>query len=87
MVNLDPEIESSLTKVLKALQEFSAVYDRKIDELRMKGLPAEKLRPILDGSEAMKDSASIYLSWAKFYMEKISNPMAEKESESYYKEL
>lgn len=83
---MDPEIEQSLTKLLKALQEFSGVYDRKIDELRMKGLPAEKLRPILDGSEAMKDSASIFLSWAKFYVDKISNPMAEKETETFYKE-
>lgn len=85
-MTIDPEIEQSLTKLLKALQEFSEIYDRKADELRIKGLSAEKLQPIIDGSEAMKDSASILLSWAKFYVEKISNPMAEKESESYYKE-
>ena len=85
-MNIDPEIEQSLTKLLKALQEFSNIYDRKIDELRIKGLPEERLKPILDGSEAMKDSASIFLSWAKYYVEKISNPMVEKESESYYKE-
>ncbi len=83
---MDSEIEQSLTKLLKALQEFSGVYDRKVDELRIKGLPAETLKQFVDGSEAMKDSASILLSWAKFYVEKISNPMAEKESESYYKE-
>ena len=81
-MEMDPEIEQSLTKLLKALQEFSSVYDRKADELRMKGLPADKLRPIIEGSEAMKDSASIFFSWAKFYVEKISNPMAEKQTES-----
>jgi len=85
-MNMDPEIEQSLTKLLKALQAFSSAYDRKVDELRMKGVADETLKEIVDGSEAMKDSASILLSWAKFYVEKISNPMAEKESETYYKE-
>jgi hypothetical protein len=85
-MTMDPEIEQSLTKLLKALQEFSGVYDRKVDELRIKGIPSDKLQPIVDGSEAMKDSASIFLSWAKFYVDKISNPMAEKETESFFKE-
>jgi len=82
-MDMDPEIEASLTKVLKAFQEFSSVYDRKADELRMKGFSAERIRPILEGAEAMKDSASIYLSWAKFYADKISNPNAEKRIESF----
>jgi hypothetical protein len=85
-MKMDPEIEQSLTKLLKALQEFSGAYDRKVDDLRMKGIPDETLKQIVDGSEAMKDSASILLSWAKFYVEKISNPTAEKESETYYQE-
>ncbi|MBI1818854.1 MAG: hypothetical protein HY202_01330 [Nitrospirae bacterium] len=85
-MEMDPEIERSLTNVLKSLQDFSSVFDRKIDELRIKGLDEERLNALLEGSDAMKDSASIFLSWAKHYVEKISNPAAEKQTETFYSE-
>ncbi|MHB8483567.1 MAG: hypothetical protein ACYDBV_12675 [Nitrospiria bacterium] len=85
-MDMDPEIEDSLTNVLKALQDFTLVYDRKVDELRMKGFSDEQLMPMIDGSASMKDSASIFLSWAKHYVQKISNPSAEKQTENFYTE-
>jgi hypothetical protein len=85
-MEMDPEIERSLTNVLKSLQDFSSVFDRKIDELRIKGLDEERLNTLLEGSDAMKDSASIFLSWAKHYVEKISNPSAERQTETFYSE-
>ncbi len=85
-MEMDPEIERSLTNVLKSLQDFSSVFDRKIDELRIKGLDEERLHVLLEGSDAMKDSASIFLSWAKHYVEKISNPAGERQTETFYTE-
>lgn len=86
MIEMDPEIEKSLTNVLKALQDFTSVYDHKVDELRVKGFSDEQLGPMIEGSESMKDSASIFLSWAKHYVQKISNPSAEKQTENFYTE-
>ena len=86
MIEMDPEIEKSLTSVLKSLQDFTSVYDRKVDELRIKGLSDEELSPMIEGSQSMKDSASIFLSWARHYVQKISNPSAEKQTENFYSE-
>ena len=85
-MEMDPEIERSLTNVLKSLQDFTSVYDRKVDELRIKGFSDEQLTPMIDGSASMKDSAAIFLSWAKHYVQKISNPSVEKQTENFYTE-
>lgn len=80
----DPEIEQALDKVLKSLQELTGIYDRKVDELRIKGLEQNKLMPLLSGSEAMKDSAGIFLTWAKHYSDKLAHPTPDSKSESVY---
>ena len=80
---MDPEIEKSLDKVLKSLQEFTSVYDRKVDELKMKGLSEDKLSGLVSGSEALTDSAGIFLNWAKHYSDKLSHPTSDKTAGIY----
>lgn len=61
------EIERSIYETSQAMERLILSFERRIESLEPSGANAEELQRLTKGIHAVRDSAGIYLSWAKHY--------------------
>jgi len=71
------EIGQSIREVSEAMEKLILVLERHIESLETSEANTEKLQHLTKGIHAIRDSAGIYLSWAKHYAKLVSEGEAE----------
>jgi hypothetical protein len=61
------EIGQSIREVSEAMERLILSFERRIEGLKPSEANAEELQRLTKGIHAVRDSAGIYLSWAKHY--------------------
>jgi hypothetical protein len=61
------EIAQSIREVSEAMERLILSFEKRIESLEPSGANAEELQRLTKGMHAVRDSAGIYLSWAKHY--------------------
>jgi hypothetical protein len=61
------EVGQSIHEVSKAMERLILAFERRIESLEPSEANAEELQRLMKGIHAVRDSAGIYLSWAKHY--------------------
>jgi hypothetical protein len=61
------EIKQSIREVSEAMERLILSFERRIEDLGTSKANAEELQRLTKGIHAVRDSAGIYLSWAKHY--------------------
>ncbi len=61
------EIERSIYETSQAMERLILSFERRIESLEPSEANAEELQRLTKGIHAIRDSAGIYLSWAKQY--------------------
>ena len=81
---MDAVVKRSLEEVVSAMEKLCGVFEKKVEEMRIKGKGEEELRQLTQGAMAMKDAAGIYLAWANHYIARLNKTegleMSEAES-------
>ncbi len=62
------DLKHAFDGVLNAMDTLSHAFSEHLEELRRDGKSEEEMQALVRGALAMKDAASIYLSWAKHYL-------------------
>ena len=65
-------VKRSLEEVVSAMEKLCGVFEKKVEEMRIKGKGEEELRQLTQGAMAMKDAAGIYLAWANHYIARLN---------------
>ncbi len=68
MESEDNVLESLLEEIKDLMVRFPKALERRSAEIAATGKDPEVAAKLRGGSEAMKDSGNIYLSWAKHYV-------------------
>jgi len=61
------EIGQSILEVSEAMERLILAFEKRIESLEPSEANAEELQRLTKGIHAVRDSAGIYLSWAKHY--------------------
>ena len=68
MESEDNVLESLLEEIKDLMVRFPKALERRSAEIAATGKDPEVAAKLRGGSEAMKDSGNIYISWAKHYV-------------------
>lgn len=60
------EIQQSIAEVARAIEHLNDAFEKRADELRKAG-ETQELQQWIKAAQAMRDSGTIYLTWAKHY--------------------
>lgn len=63
------ELKAAFDGVLDAMDTLGRALSEQIEALRQAGASEETLQSLDKGAMAMKSAASIYLSWARHYLD------------------
>ena len=61
------EIGQAIHEASRAMEKLILSFERHIENLEASGANEEKLQRLTKGIHAVRDSAGIYMSWAKHY--------------------
>lgn len=64
-------VQQSLEEVVLAMERLGQVFGAQITQARENGRSEEDLARLLKGADAMRDSAGLYLAWARHYISEL----------------
>ena len=62
------ELKNQVASLAAQMDSFHQALETKAREIEMSGGDTEVVGKLIKGADAMKDSANIYLSWARHYV-------------------
>ncbi len=62
------DLREQMTNLTNQMKHFHASLEVKARDMEMTGGDQEVVTKLINGADAMKDSANIYLSWARHYV-------------------
>ena len=62
------ELKNQVASLAAQMDSFHQALETKAREIEMGGGDTEVVGKLIKGADAMKDSANIYLSWARHYV-------------------
>lgn len=62
------ELKNHVDALASQMESFHHALETKAREIEMSGGDSEVVGKLIKGADAMKDSANIYLSWARHYV-------------------
>lgn len=65
---MSQELRQIMSDIEKQMSQFHSMLERRGGEMEMMGGDSEVAAKLMKGADAMKDSANIYLSWARHYV-------------------
>lgn len=69
---MSESIEEPLSNVLKEMDELNHRFKGAIDTLEEKGTDTEEVQSLINGALAMKDAGALYLTWARHFVNRLS---------------
>lgn len=68
---MEKTVKESLDDVLQAMTRLNGNFEDKIKEFRLQGHDESDLLELTKGAQAMKDSAGLYITWSRHYIERL----------------
>ena len=65
---MSDDLRQQMTVLTDQMEQFHASLETKAREIELSGGDPEIVTKLIKGADAMKDSANIYLSWARHYV-------------------
>ncbi|MDH5562383.1 MAG: hypothetical protein OEY91_02010 [Nitrospirota bacterium] len=65
---MSSDLKQQVQTLTEQMQSFHHALEAKAREIEMSGGDQEVVGKLINGTDAMKDSANIYLSWARHYV-------------------
>jgi len=65
---MSSDLKQHVQSLAEQMESFHQALETKAREIEINGGDQEIVGKLLKGSDAMKDSANIYLSWARHYV-------------------
>ncbi len=65
---MSSDLKEYVQKLTEQMEDFHHALEAKAHEIEISGGDQEIVGKLLNGTDAMKDSANIYLSWARHYV-------------------
>lgn len=65
---MSSDLKQQVQILTEHMQSFHHALEAKAREIEMSGGDQEVVGKLINGTDAMKDSANIYLSWARHYV-------------------
>ncbi len=65
---MNDDLRTQVDALTKHMTDFHSSLEVKAREMEMSGGDPEVIGKLINGADAMKDSANIYLSWARHYV-------------------
>ena len=65
---MNDDLREQMDTLTKQMTHFHASLEVKARDMEMAGGDPEIVSKLINGADAMKDSANIYLSWARHYV-------------------
>jgi hypothetical protein len=65
---MSSDLKQQVQMLTEQMQSFHHALEAKAREIEMSGGDQEVVGKLINGTDAMKDSANIYLSWARHYV-------------------
>ena len=65
---MSSDLKERMQKLTEQMEDFHHALEAKAHEIEISGGDQEIVGKLLNGTDAMKDSANIYLSWARHYV-------------------
>ena len=65
---MNDDLRQQMAALTNQMEQFHAGLETKAREIELSGGDQEIVGKLIQGADAMKDSANIYLSWARHYV-------------------
>ena len=65
---MNDDLREQMATLTNQMTQFHASLEVKARDMEMAGGDPEVIGKLINGADAMKDSANIYLSWARHYV-------------------
>jgi hypothetical protein len=65
---MSSDLKQQVQALTEQMESFHHALETKAREIEISGGDQEVVGKLINGSDAMKDSANIYLSWARHYV-------------------
>jgi len=65
---MNDDLREQMAALTNQMTQFHASLEVKARDMEMAGGDPEVVAKLINGADAMKDSANIYLSWARHYV-------------------
>jgi len=65
---MSSDLKQQVQTLTEQMQSFHHALEAKAREIEVSGGDQEVVGKLINGTDAMKDSANIYLSWARHYV-------------------
>lgn len=68
----DEELQKSLERTVQAMNEISRQFEAKVEDLKTRGVDEAQIKRLSEGARAMRNSCTLYLEWAAFYIKEVA---------------
>ncbi|RMH05703.1 MAG: hypothetical protein D6704_08805 [Nitrospirae bacterium] len=65
---MNEELRQLMSEIGRHMTQFHQLLERRAQELELLGGDPDVVKKLMTGADAMRDSANIYLSWARHYV-------------------
>ena len=76
---MSEDLNQRMATLTDQMEQFHTALENKARELELTGGDPEIIGKLMNGADAMKDSANIYLSWARHYVKLSDGEASEAE--------
>jgi alcohol dehydrogenase class IV len=68
----DRELQKSLDEAIQAMDQLSQQFEAKVESLKSNGIEESQIKRLAEGARAMRNSSTLYLEWAAFYVKEVA---------------